>query len=504
MASFYVHRNSNFNEPCNHFQFSILHVAVLGIGNTEKQAKMIEYIVNNISETVINETDVYGRTPLFCAAQYKKHKLGEVLLGLGADPEVITSFKYSALGMASTSCPNLMMSLMDWALEKEKEDPSRSIMTKSDVQILYNTKVDNKLMLHPYIKHIIGDINKGKTLELQLITLLCYVLGTVCVNWLCMTNEHEANGYFEIDGSIEISQILYRIAILLTIVLIVIDFYQAKEMVHSVKMIKVQRDDLQSLSGYKSTPYHPDISADKAMTIKQAQSMQRVMVKKAILHSIELVICLLGKVTVLACQFMPNEVEKGEINTRDYLLSAALVLIWWELYRKLLWLTIMPDCLVVYGLVVLRCMFAIIEIMLVAFIIAIPFILILVKISFMQNMTVYVGDNNTNVGQTILFVIGHIFKLLTLDNFHDYDFEREHSIFLSFFYPVAMSIFSLVVLNMCIAKLSIEYKFITDNAQYEINRQRLYIKVEWDTETIKEERAMSVEMERIKSCFCCT
>ena len=114
MASFYEHRNSNFNEPCNHFGFSVLHIAVLGIGNTEQQAKMIEYIVNNISETVINETDVYGRTPLFCAAQYRKHKLGEVLLRLGADPEVITSFKYSALGMASTGCPNLMMSLMDW------------------------------------------------------------------------------------------------------------------------------------------------------------------------------------------------------------------------------------------------------------------------------------------------------------------------------------------------------------------------------------------------------
>ena len=374
-------------------------------------------------------------------------------------------------------------------------------MTKSDVQILYNTKVDNKLMLHPYINHIIGDINEGKTLELQLITLLCYVLGTVCVNWLCMTNEHEANNYFEIDG---FEKILYRIAIFLTVVLIGIDIYQAKEMVDSVKMIKVHRDDLQSLSGYKSTPYHPDILADKAMTIKQAQSMQRVMVKTAILHSIELVICLLGKVTVVACQFMPNQVEEGERNMRDYLLSAALVLIWWELYRKLLWLTIMPDCLVVYGLVVLRCMFAIIEIMLVAFIIAIPFILILVKISFMQKMTVYVGDNNTNVGQTILFVIGHIFKLLTLDNYHDYDFEHGHSIFLSFFYPVAMSIFSLVVLNMCIAKLSIEYKFIIDNAQYEINRQRLYIKVEWDTDTIKAERAMSLEMERIKSCFCCT
>ena len=113
VKSFYTHGNLQIHEPSEHYQFNILHVAVLGTGNTDKQTKMIEYIVNSISEIDINGQDVYGRTPLFCAGQYKKHELGCALLKLGADPQVLSSFRYSVLGMAATNCPNLTMTLMD-------------------------------------------------------------------------------------------------------------------------------------------------------------------------------------------------------------------------------------------------------------------------------------------------------------------------------------------------------------------------------------------------------
>jgi hypothetical protein len=379
-------------------------------------------------------------------------------------------------------------------------------MTKEDVKVLYHTKVEDRVMLHPYIKHIIGNINKGKSFDLQLIALLCYIINAIFVNWLCMTNVHKAHGFFELEDSVTVEHILYRIAILCTIALIILDVFQAKGIVQSLKNMKMRRDDLRGLSGYRQTPYHQDISADKMITIKRARSIHWIMVKNTILQTIELIICLLGKVTVLTCQFMPHQEENGGCFIRDYLLSIALVLIWWEMYRKLLWLTIIPDYLVISGLIIQRCMFAILEIISVASLTFIPFILIFVKISLNENVIIYRGKaegTNSTLAQMLLFAVGHMFRLLTLDNYHDYEFESGHPIFLSCLYPVAMSIFSLVVLNMCIAKLSIEYKDISNNAQYEINRQRLYIKAEWATETIRAERAEIFTRERMKAWFHC-
>ena len=114
LESFYKEKPLKISESCDHFKFNILHTAVLGTGNTQKQIKMIEYIIKNIKEIDINQTDIYGRTPLFCAGQYRKPQLGKVLLSLGADPEVSTSFNSKVLGMAATGCPELTVALMDW------------------------------------------------------------------------------------------------------------------------------------------------------------------------------------------------------------------------------------------------------------------------------------------------------------------------------------------------------------------------------------------------------
>lgn len=369
-------------------------------------------------------------------------------------------------------------------------------MKKQDVQILYFTKLEARIMLHPYIKHLIGDINSGKTYDLQLIALLGYIVGTVCVNWLCMTNELDAHGFFKIDSSTEIAHIFYWIAIISTIGLIFLDFNHAFALIRTWKMVNLKSQELQDLMGYKSNPYHTDLSADKSSTLKRTRSMHSLVVQNTILETAELIICFLGKVTTVGCQFIPND----DSSIRDYLLCLALVLIWWEMYRKLLWLTIIPEYVVLYGLVIQRCMFAILQVISVAAIIAAPFILILVKISLTQGMTIYRDkDDESNLGQQTLFAVGHMFRLLTLDNYHDYVFEDDHAVFLSFFYPLAMSIFSLVVLNMCIAKLSIEYKDIIDNAQYEINRQRLYILVEWAIETVKAKRDFIITWEKIKA-----
>ena len=391
------------------------------------------------------------------------------------------------------------------ALQKEKEDPDRSVMTQGDVNIIYYAKVDDRVMLHPYIRHIIGDINKGKSFDLQLMALLGYIVGTIFVNGLCLTNEMEAMTI--IDGSMQIGmeQVLYMVACLWTIALIAVDFYQGKMIMKSIQRLKTTKENIKSVSGYQSTAYHTDLSADKTITLKRSKSIVRAMTKNIIFESVELMICFLGKVMVLACQFMSNESKQGDIFRRDYLLSFALILIWWELYRKFAWLTIMPEYFIIFGLVIQRCMVAILEIIMVAVILATPFILILIKISIIERMAIYKpSDEDSNIGQKILFAIGHMFRLLTLDNYHDYEFEDSHSVFLSFFYPLAMSIFSLVILNMCIAKLSIEYKDIIDNAQYEVNRQRLYIKVEWDSETIKAKHAIkSLNGEKIKTWLCC-
>ncbi|KAL5254187.1 hypothetical protein ACHWQZ_G013827 [Mnemiopsis leidyi] len=235
IESFYKEKSLRICEPCDHFKFTILHAAVLGTGNTDKQINMIKYIIENIQDIDIDGIDIYGRTALFCAGQYRKPELGKILLSLGADPEIMTKFNSKVLGMAATGCPDLTIALMDWALHKEIEDPDRSVMTQGDVNIIYHNKVDDRVMLHPYIKHIIGDINKGKSFDIQLIALMSYIVGTIFVNGLCLTNEMEVPAL--INGSMEIGleQILYIIACLWTMAMIAVDFYQAKMIMKSLK-----------------------------------------------------------------------------------------------------------------------------------------------------------------------------------------------------------------------------------------------------------------------------
>lgn len=114
IESFYKEKSLRICEPCDHFKFTILHAAVLGTGNTDKQINMIKYIIENIQDIDIDGIDIYGRTALFCAGQYRKPELGKILLSLGADPEIMTKFNSKVLGMAATGCPDLTIALMDW------------------------------------------------------------------------------------------------------------------------------------------------------------------------------------------------------------------------------------------------------------------------------------------------------------------------------------------------------------------------------------------------------
>lgn len=101
-------------EPSEHYQFSLLHLATVGVGTTEKQGEMIKYLLQRLPKINIDAVDMYGRTALFCAGQYKKPILGELLLTLGADPEILTDFNYCVMSMSLQTCPDLALKLLDW------------------------------------------------------------------------------------------------------------------------------------------------------------------------------------------------------------------------------------------------------------------------------------------------------------------------------------------------------------------------------------------------------
>lgn len=363
-------------------------------------------------------------------------------------------------------------------------------MTTTDIEVLYYTSVCSDVMLHPYIHHMLSDINSGVTYVYQWMILVFYTLCLVVNSYLCVTvdKDFKTNGFTDsLTSSVE--DMLYTGSLILLIVSILLAILILIKGLKSQQCTNGLRDTMALIANYEKTHYHTDLQVDKSHSIKFAKKVNWSRAKHQLLQNFEQIVILLAKVCILTLQFQDNKGGEIEPNLRDYILSAALIVVWWEFYRSLIWLTIIPDVIVVQGLVIQRCMYSILSIMKVAFIVGIPFILIFMKISIMDNRVIYkqIDEDDHHISEQLLFTLGHLYRIITMDSFHDYDFEDKHRVFFACLYPVAMSIFSLVVLNMCIAKLSIDYKDISDNAQLELTRNRLYIRMTWELHTIKSE-----------------
>ena len=340
-----------------------------------------------------------------------------------------------------------------------------------------------------------GYVTYGTVIATLIATTLCVYADDIAMDW----EELESIGVIFEYPLYNISLLIILSQILLEIFLLLRTYKSSMTPTRAYAMLKRSKV-------YFSSTYHPTLSAD----VTSVKKFVRGYLTSVIFNWLDIVFGLLvsiaARTTLLIIQFVSTTQDQ-----RLYISSVLLIVIWLDYYEKINQLTVISPSFTKSHLVNQKCILAILEIMSVAALLGIPFLLVILKISVMEGFTINedtTGDSDSPAQYPRrLFYSGvHIYRMLTLDDFHDQNFEELHLYFLTLFYTIGMSIFSIVFLNMCIAKLSIEYVKIMDSAEFQLKRRRLIVRIYWPVDKIKANNGVLKEkmksgMKRVMPCF---
>ena len=337
-------------------------------------------------------------------------------------------------------------------------------------------QVPASVILHPFIRSLLSTTSTGRMLVAQMVFLALTCVDIVASSFLCMTNTYNiGHRIFDLEGILFYFSVTWSIVVL--ILTIIKDILQFRTLLGSFQ-------DPKGSDTYQKTKYHPYLNVDKTKVMNIINKMLSKARQYLMFHSLESGLGVLSRVIIISAQMWKVE-DDDERNRKAYGLSFALLMSWWTFFVGLEGLTILPERVLILGLTIKKCILAVLEIILVSCFLAVPYVLILVKMSIMNELVIYQTGNESldpvlGGMKRSFYAYHHMFRIMTLDNYHDSRLEENNYVLLSILYPMAITIFSLVILNMCIAKLSWLYKTIISSSQYHLTRERLIMKVFWD------------------------
>ena len=110
----FIEQGCNIANCVEGWNFNILHIATIGIGQYQQRIELIEYIINEISEISVDSVDVFGRSALILCSIYAKEDEGMYLLSQGSDPTIIPIYGITAVGISSMNSPRFCCYLLNW------------------------------------------------------------------------------------------------------------------------------------------------------------------------------------------------------------------------------------------------------------------------------------------------------------------------------------------------------------------------------------------------------
>ena len=168
-------------------------------------------------------------------------------------------------------------------------------------------------------------------------------------------------------------------------------------------------------------------------------------------------------------------------NAKQYVIFFACHIVFYDIFfNDAISLCFIPNEFIVCTISIKKCIKAFLSIFAMSIVLAMPFVLITLKFSFMESHYFSNISNGTRKeqGLEVFPAIGwsllHLFKVMFTDDYTVDYFSDSHNLFFTLYYTVTVFVLGIVIINLSIAQASEIYESIIENSKAEILQDRMY------------------------------